>query len=75
MYQPKTFSEVAEPFFALSAREQEVVSLVCDGQSNKEIAAKLNVTEGTIKTHLHAIYDKLHVRSRIELRALARRGE
>jgi DNA-binding NarL/FixJ family response regulator len=41
MNQQKTFSDVAGPFFALSAREQEVASLVCDGQSNKEIAAKL----------------------------------
>jgi ATP/maltotriose-dependent transcriptional regulator MalT len=62
-------------FSALSAREKEVVSLVCDEQSNKEIAPKLGVTEGTVKSHLHAIYDKLHVRSRSELRALAVRGE
>jgi len=62
-------------FFALTGREQEVVRLVCDRQSNKEIAAKLGVTEGTVKAHLHAIYDKLKVRSRIELIALAHRGE
>jgi DNA-binding NarL/FixJ family response regulator len=76
MHQRKTLSDVAAGHFsALSAREQEVVSLVCDEQSNKEIAAKLGVTEGTVKAHLHTIYDKLHVRSRIELRALAHRGE
>jgi ATP/maltotriose-dependent transcriptional regulator MalT len=71
----KSFSGVAGPLFALSAREQQVVSLVCDEQSNKEIAAKLGVTEGTVKTHLHAIYDKLHVRSRNELRAMTHCGE
>jgi DNA-binding NarL/FixJ family response regulator len=72
---PKSRSDVARAFFALSARQQEVVSLVCDEQSNKEIAAKLDVTEGTVKAHLHAIYAKLHVRSRNELRALAHRGD
>jgi predicted transcriptional regulator len=34
---------------------------------NKEIAEKLGVTEGTVKAHLHAIFEKLGVRSRIEL--------
>jgi DNA-binding NarL/FixJ family response regulator len=57
-------------FFALTAREREVVSLVCDGLSNKMIARKLGITEGTVKVHLHAVYDKLNVRSRIELRVL-----
>jgi two-component system nitrate/nitrite response regulator NarP len=67
MHQPKNFSDIAEPFSQLTAREQQVVTLVCDGLSNKEIADKLDVTEGTIKVHLHAIYEKLSVRSRIEL--------
>jgi len=62
-------------FLALTPRQQEVVSLICDRQSNKQIVAKLGVTEGTVKTHLHAIYYKLHVRSRNELRALAHRGD
>ena len=54
-------------FFALTPRVQEVVSLVFDRQSNKEIAAKLSVTEGTVKVHLHAIFAKLDVRSRTAL--------
>jgi len=51
----------------LSQREQQVATLVCEGFSNKLIARRLGVVEGTIKAHLHAIYRKLGVRSRIEL--------
>jgi DNA-binding NarL/FixJ family response regulator len=67
MYRPKNFSDIAEPFFELSDREQQVITLVCDGLSNKDIAAKLGVTEGTVKAHLHSIFEQLDVQSRIEL--------
>jgi RNA polymerase sigma factor (sigma-70 family) len=67
MYRSKNFSDIAKPFSELSAREQQVITLVCEGLSNKEIAAKLCVTEGTVKAHLHSIFDQLDVRSRIEL--------
>jgi two-component system nitrate/nitrite response regulator NarL len=52
---------------SLTVREQQIVALACEGFSNKQIARKLNVTEGTIKCHLHAIYAKLRLRSRYEL--------
>jgi two-component system, NarL family, nitrate/nitrite response regulator NarL len=67
MYQPKTLSDIAEPFAELSHRQHQVVTLVCDGLSNKAIAEKLGVTEGTVKIHLHSIFEQLSVRSRIEL--------
>ena len=67
MYQSKNFSDNAQPFSELSDREQQVITLLCDGLSNREIAKKLGVTEGTVKVHLHAIYGKLGVRSRVEL--------
>jgi two-component system, NarL family, nitrate/nitrite response regulator NarL len=67
MHQPKNFSDTAEPFSQLSAREQQVIHLVCDGLSNREIAEKLGVTEGTVKCHLHSIYEQLGIRSRFEL--------
>jgi two-component system nitrate/nitrite response regulator NarL len=51
----------------LSERQQQVVALVCEGLSNKMIAQKLNVSEGTIKTHLHAIFIKLRLQSRLAL--------
>ena len=75
MYRSKNFSDIAEPFSELSRREQQVVTLVCEGLSNKEIARRLGVTEGTVKIHLNSIYAQLGVRSRIELMvALSGRG-
>ncbi len=51
----------------LTRREQQVVRLVCKGLSNKLVARTLNVSEGTIKAHLHAIFRKLGVPSRFAL--------
>jgi DNA-binding NarL/FixJ family response regulator len=54
-------------FTTLTERQQEVAALACQGLSNKIIADKLGLTEGTVKSHLNAIYEKLDVRSRINL--------
>ncbi|HUP49767.1 MAG TPA: response regulator transcription factor [Thermoanaerobaculia bacterium] len=51
----------------LSPREAEIVKMVAAGLRNKEIANKLFIGEGTVKTHLHAIYKKLGVHGRVEL--------
>lgn len=59
----------AEP---LSDREREVLSLLATGQSNKEIAARLVVSVGTVKTHTNNIYRKLGARNRTEAVATAR---
>jgi DNA-binding NarL/FixJ family response regulator len=56
----------------LSPREQEVTRLVMSGLNNKDIAATLSLSVGTIKIHLHNIYEKLGLRSRLELAAYAR---
>jgi DNA-binding NarL/FixJ family response regulator len=56
---------------ALTAREREIVSLVAEGLSNKEIARHLGVTDGTVKIHLHNIYRKLDVGNRTALTALS----
>jgi DNA-binding NarL/FixJ family response regulator len=45
--------------------------LVCKGLSNKEIGRRLNISDGTIKVHLHHIYEKLEIRNRTALAALA----
>lgn len=49
---------------ALTRREIEVLALVADGASNRQAAAKLFISEASIKTHLLHIYDKLGVRDR-----------
>ena len=67
MYRPKNFSDIAKPFSELSDRQRQIITSLCDGLSNREIAEKLGVTEGTVKIHLHTIYGKLGVRSRSEL--------
>jgi DNA-binding NarL/FixJ family response regulator len=56
----------------LTAREIDIVRLVARGLRNKEIAAEITVTEGTVKMHLHNIYDKLGVSTRTELAMYAR---
>jgi DNA-binding NarL/FixJ family response regulator len=52
---------------ALTPRERELIELVRQGLRNRDIAAELGVTEGTVKVYLHAIFDKLHVENRTEL--------
>ena len=54
---------------ALSVREKQVLGLVVLGFSNQETAAKLHVTEATVKSHLTASFRKLGVRSRSEASA------
>lgn len=55
----------------LSTREVEVLRLLVAGASNKAIAAKLNLSENTVKTHISRIFDKLGVQSRAEAVAVA----
>jgi DNA-binding NarL/FixJ family response regulator len=51
----------------LTQRELEVARAVADGLRNKEIAEKLGIAEGTVKIHLHVIYEKLNIDGRIAL--------
>ena len=53
----------------LTARERDVLELVSAGFSNREIAAKLFVSENTIKTHLRNIMDKYHFKNRAQAAA------
>jgi two-component system, NarL family, nitrate/nitrite response regulator NarL len=57
--------------FNLTAREIEIVKAVCVGQSNKEIAQHLRVTEDTVKHHLTSIFDKVGASNRLELAIFA----
>lgn len=51
----------------LTTREYQVMEFAVAGMSNKQIASKLNITEGTVKIHLHRAYAKLNVKNRMEL--------
>jgi DNA-binding NarL/FixJ family response regulator len=51
----------------LTRREQEILPLVAQGFTNKEISSRLSVSEHTIKNHLFRIYEKLGISSRVEL--------
>ena len=52
---------------ALTNREWQIVLMVRTGLSNKSIARRLNLSEGTVKVHLHNIYTKLGVKNRTAL--------
>lgn len=53
----------------LSEREREVLKMVVEGKSNKDIGEALVIAESTVKRHLHNILHKLHVRNRAEAAA------
>ena len=63
---------VAAASSVLTARELEVTRMVASGLRNKEIAARLEITEGTVKFHLHGIYEKLQIDGRYALMSYAR---
>jgi len=55
---------------ALTHRERQIIRLVSEGLSNKQIARRLNVADGTIKVHIHHIFEKLRVDNRTALAAV-----
>lgn len=57
----------------LTEREKEIANLVADGLSNKQIAEKLYISEGTVKNYISVIYDKTDIHDRVQL-AIALRG-
>lgn len=74
------FSHVAERALArgkrgaraavrMTARERQVVDLIAEGLSNKEIAARLHVATHTVKSHVHNILEKLALHTRLEIAA------
>ena len=65
---------MAEPKEPLTERELEVVKLVAEGASNKQIAATLFISENTVKAHLKSIFVKLEAESRAKVAAIAQRN-
>lgn len=54
-----------------SSRELEVLKLIVEGYSNREIAQELNLSHNTIKTHVRSLLNKFGVNRRIQLVAIA----
>jgi DNA-binding NarL/FixJ family response regulator len=74
---PAAAAKLAERFtrIELTPRELTTLRLMADGQSNKEIAGTLGISERTVKTHLSHLFEKLGVTSRTEaVRVATRRG-
>jgi DNA-binding NarL/FixJ family response regulator len=60
----------------LTPREQQIVALLGEGLSNKEIASRLHIQVATVKNHVHRIIEKLHIQRRGEVAgAMRRRAE
>jgi DNA-binding NarL/FixJ family response regulator len=59
----------------MTAREQEVISLISLGLSNKEIAQRLNIATHTVKSHVRNVMDKLALRTRLQIAAYAHSQE
>lgn len=64
---PERPPEIPTPPVKLTRKEQEVTRMVAQGLRNKEIASRMFITEQTVKNHLRAIFEKTHVRDRLEL--------
>ena len=64
-------SDRPDRFSALTPREFEILRHLAEGQSNKEIARDLGITDGTVKLHVRSILRKLEVRSRVEAAVIA----
>ncbi|MCK1744976.1 response regulator transcription factor [Bradyrhizobium sp. 139] len=67
--EPRTGEE--KSLTQLTDRERQIMRLVSEGLSNKEIGRRLNIAAGTIKVHLHHIFQKLEISNRTVLAALA----
>jgi DNA-binding NarL/FixJ family response regulator len=61
------------PMDELTARERDVAALVADGRSNRDVAHALGTSEGTVKSHLHNVFEKLGVDNRTAIAILVAR--
>lgn len=65
--------EIPDSAIQLTNREKEIVDLISEGLSNKEIAQRLHIATHTVKSHVHNILEKLTLNSRLQIAAFARR--
>jgi DNA-binding NarL/FixJ family response regulator len=64
-------SVAANPLADLTKREEDILRLVAQGLSNREVGQSLDLQEKTVKHYMTAILQKLHVRNRVEAAMLA----
>jgi two-component system, NarL family, nitrate/nitrite response regulator NarL len=69
---PSASTAAPNPLEDLSRREEDILKLVAQGLSNKEVGSKLDIQEKTVKHYMTSILQKLHVRNRVEAAMLAR---
>jgi len=55
----------------LTGRENELLKLIANGLSNREIACNLSISESTVENHIHSIYEKLSITNRAQAVAFA----
>lgn len=65
-----TFRSATSTNFQLNGRELMVARLVAEGQTNRQIGKRLNLSEHTVKNYLYRVFEKVAVRSRVELAVL-----
>ena len=71
----KTGNGIPNNSIQLTAREREVVALISEGLSNKELAERLHIATYTVKSHIHNILEKLALNTRLQIAAFARKEE
>jgi DNA-binding CsgD family transcriptional regulator len=69
---PSTPNARAQTSLGITEREREVLKLLAEGRSNKEIARRLELSPNTVKTHVAHLFEKLRVGRRMEAIVLAR---
>lgn len=69
----KSGKEIPDESLRLTAREKEIINLISEGLSNKEIASRLHIATHTVKSHIHNILEKLALGSRLQIAAFARK--
>jgi len=68
-----THDDPPDPLSGLTERELQVLELVAEGLTNREIGERLFLAEKTVKHYMTSVLQKLHVRSRVEAALLAQR--
>lgn len=71
----KRGESIPDDAIRLTQREREIVGLISEGMSNKEIAIRLHIATYTVKSHVHNILEKLALSSRLQIAVFARKEQ